>query len=103
MTREGVDANIARAEDIGIKVAELGAMPVIPHANTSRPDFEHVQPYPFWIAGTLALLRRCDAMILTAYWEKSFGARGEKAEAELLGIPVFFTVDALRAWLAGES
>lgn len=76
-TREGVEANIRRAVDLGVEVAKLGAFPVIPHANTADPRFEHVQPYQFWIDATMAMLRTCDALITVPGWEKSSGARGE--------------------------
>lgn len=101
-TREGVETNIRRAEDYGIEVATLGAMPVIPHANTSRREFESLQPYEFWIDGTKELLRRCDAVFLTDERHLSSGARGEVEEAEARGIPVFQHLPALRRWLRGE-
>lgn len=63
-TRAGVEANIARAVAVGLEVAKLGFMPVIPHANTAHPEFEKIQPYPFWISGTTEMLRRCDAMVM---------------------------------------
>jgi len=80
-TRAGVEANIRAAEELGIRAAKLGLYPVIPHCNTSHPAFELVQPYPFWIEGTLALLMRCDALITVPGWENSSGARGEVAWA----------------------
>lgn len=98
-TREGVEANILAAALVGIEVAKLGAAPVVPHSNTSHPDYEHVQPYQFWIESTLELMRRCNAVVLVAGWEESSGARGEVAEAQRLGLPVFRSVAELAAWL----
>lgn len=98
-TREGVEENIRRAELLGLCVAELGAMPVIPHCNTSHPLFESAQPYDFWLRGTLELMRRCDVVILTSDWERSSGARGEREEAERIGLPVFESPEELKAWL----
>lgn len=63
-TRAGVDVNIARAVAVGLEVAKLDLTPWIPHANTAHPEFEKIQPYPFWISGTTEMLRRCDAMIM---------------------------------------
>ncbi len=97
-TREGVERNIDIAVQWGIQVAKLGAFPVVPHANTSHPDYETAQPYQFWIAGTLALLCVCGACLMVPGWEKSSGATGEKAEAERRGIPVFTDIDALARW-----
>ena len=72
-------------------------MPLIPHANTAHPEFERVQPYPFWIAGTLELLRRADAVLTISGWETSNGARGEVEEALRLGKPVFHELADLAA------
>lgn len=63
----------------GVEVAKLGAYPVIPHANTADPRFEHVQPYQFWIEATMAMLRPCRVLITVPGWEASSGARGEVA------------------------
>ncbi len=100
-TREGVEEHIARAVAVGIEVARLGAMPVIPHANTAHPSFESVQPYTFWLAGTLHLLHKCDGMILVPGWEHSRGTRGEIESAEKHGIPLFYSVTALALYLKG--
>jgi hypothetical protein len=41
------------------------------------------------LAGTLELMRRCDAVILVHNWRDSAGSRAEVDEAKRLGIPVF--------------
>ncbi len=96
-----VAQNVYAAELCGLEVARLGAMPVIPHANTSFPDFERVQPYQFWIDGTMALLRVCRAVYLVPTWRESSGARGEVADADARGIPVFDQKTQLECWLVG--
>ncbi len=102
-TRADVEANIRRAEQLGLGVARLGAVPWIPHANTQLPEFEHVQPYQFWIAATLEQLRRCDAIIMTEDWQISSGARGEHADAIARGQPVFYSLAALGEWLQAKA
>jgi hypothetical protein len=102
-TREGVEANIRKMSELGVEVAKLGACPWIPHANTALPEFEHVQPYTFWIAATLEQLRRCDAVIMSEDWKQSSGARGEHADAFARGQPIFYSLDELKAWLARRS
>jgi nucleoside 2-deoxyribosyltransferase len=52
-----------------------------------------------WLDGDLELLRRSDAVLLTSDWERSSGARNEVSYARARDIPVFATVDALRAFL----
>jgi hypothetical protein len=100
-TREAVEMNIRAMERLGVEVAKLGAMPVVPHSNTSAPEYETVQPYPFWIDGTLELMRRCDAVLLASDWKRSRGACGERDEARAIGMPVFETLAQLDAWLRG--
>ncbi len=97
--RAGVQRNIDRAIDLAVDVARLGAMPVCPHSNTGDERFEQAQDYDFWIAGTMALMRACSALILVPGWESSSGARGEVAEAQRLGLPVFTSLEQLAAWL----
>jgi len=89
-TRAAVERNIAAAVDVGVRIAEIGAMPLIPHANSSHPRFERVQPYQFWIDGTLELLKRCDAICMVNGWAESSGATGEKRWAQTHGMPVFY-------------
>jgi len=98
-TREGVEENIKRAVGTALDAAAAGAFPCCPHSNTAHPKFEELQPYPFWIAGTLELLRRCDAILMVPGWEGSSGARGELAEAIELCMPVFYDIDELQRWL----
>lgn len=100
--RSGVQRNIAAAEAIGLEVARLGACPVVPHSNTSHPNYEAIQPYAFWIEATMELLRHCDALVTVPGWEASTGARGEVEEAARLRTPTFHTIEGLERWLRDE-
>jgi hypothetical protein len=102
-TRDGVERNIRAAEDIGIEVARLGAMPVCPHANTSRPEYEHVQGYDFWIVGTMKLMLVCNAVLMLDGWEQSNGARGERQVAHDACMTVLYSLDQLAEWLKNRS
>lgn len=95
--RAGVERNIEAAVAVGLRVAALGHCPVVPHANTSHPDYERLQPYTFWIEATLALLRRCDAIVMVREWQQSTGARGERAWAAENGLRIFDTIEELEA------
>lgn len=97
-TREGIEANIRAAEDVGIEVARMGLFPVIPHANTARSEFGDVRPYEFWIRGTLMLMRACDLVLMLDGWEQSRGACGEHAEAKRSLMPVFYSLEQLKQW-----
>lgn len=89
--------NVRRAERLGLAVAQLGAMPLIPHANTAL--FHGQGTEQFWLDGTLELLRRSDAVMLTENWRDSVGGRAEREHAIERGIPVFSDIDELEEWL----
>jgi nucleoside 2-deoxyribosyltransferase len=82
-----VEQNIRAAEDLAVKVHAVGMFAVCTHPMTrfmdGATDDEHM------LVGTLELMRRCDAVILTRDWRLSSGAVAEVAEATRLGIPVF--------------
>ena len=82
-----VEQNIRAAEDVGAKVIAAGHMPLIPHANTRH--MEGLADDAFFLAGTMELLRRCDAVVLVPGWSTSVGAKDEVVEAHRLGLPVF--------------
>jgi hypothetical protein len=97
--RAEVERNILNAVDVGLDVARIGLYPVIPHANTAHPLFEKLQPYQFWVDGTLEMLRRsCDALILVPGWETSSGARTERSSMLLHKKPVFESISNLEEW-----
>jgi len=100
-TRWEEEQNCRRAEEAGHEVVELGAYPVIPHANT-RPYFGDAQPSDFWLEGTLELMRRCDAVVLLPGWENSQGACAESDEAISVGIPIFPSMSELKSWFKRE-
>ena len=94
-----VQENIMAAMKLGLEVARMpGAFPVIPHANTMF--FTGAAPDHVWLDGDIELLRRCDAILMTPHWQRSSGARAEEKLAREIGLPVFFTADDMRAWLA---
>ena len=87
-TRDDIARNIDAARVVGISAAALGWFPVIPHANTAHMELD----LPglgddFWLAGTLEMMERCDAVVLVPGWQNSAGTRGEIIRAEELGIP----------------
>lgn len=100
-TNWDVQLNVRTAEMLGLEVARLGAMPLIPHMNTA--NFDGLLTGQFWVNGTLELAARCDAAItveaLGHSIQGSKGSEGEIAQFEALRRPVFRTLPALRAWL----
>lgn len=97
-----VACNIHRAREHGARVVTLGAYPVIPHSNTAHFD-GLTDDEMFWLDGTLELMRRCDAVLLTEDWQRSSGARREREDALARGIPVFNDALELEEWLIETS
>ncbi len=50
-----VEQNIRRAEEVGLEIARMGAMPVVPHTLTRFYGGEC--PEDFWLLGTFMLMR----------------------------------------------
>lgn len=96
-----VEQNIRRAEAVGMDVARLGAAPLIPHANTRF--FHGTLTDDFWLAATMAMLERCDAVMLVSGWETSAGTRAEVARARERGIQVFEYMSELSYWLSAVA
>ena len=92
-----IECNIRRAEALSLEVWRLGAAALCPHTNTRF--FQGAAPDEVWLQGDLALLLRCDAILMTPDWARSSGATAERDYAVANGIPVFETLDALAAWM----
>ena len=82
-----IECNIRRAETLALEIWRAGAAAICPHTNTRY--FQGAAPDKVWLAGTLAIMARCDAVLLTKEWMDSEGARKEFMKAQQLGIPVF--------------
>lgn len=95
--------NISIAELTAVHLVDtlghLGLFPVVPHLNTR--DFENQVKQnndQYFLDGTMALLERCDAVLLTMPNADvvSTGTKAEVHRAYQLGIQVYRSFDALR-------
>jgi len=89
-TRAGVTLNIQTARAVGLAAIRKGWSPIIPHANTG--DLDVIDPDigdRFWLAATLELMTRCDAVLLCPGWERSAGTLAEIDAANQQGLPVY--------------
>ena len=93
-----IEQNIRRAETLALEVWRSGAAAVCPHANTRF--FQGAAPDDVWLDGDLAILAKCDALLMSPDWTRSSGSRAEQQFAEGRGIPVFYGLADLRVWLA---
>ena len=90
-----------RAMKLSLEVWRLGAAAVCPHANTMF--FQNAAPDEVWLDGDLAILAKCDAILMTPDYERSSGARAEMHFAFDRGIPVFLKIDDLKEWLEARK
>src|SRR3989304_3909163 len=100
-TLRGTVENIRKAEELAIQVWQAGAACICPHLNTALLDGSC--PDNVWLAGDLAIIRKCDAMIMLDDWMFSRGAQAAKLLAEELKIPVFFSIYQLQNWLEAAN
>lgn len=86
-----IEQNIRRAEEVALEFCQQGVQAECPH--TTYRNFSGAAPDNIWLALTMEMLRRCDAIYLLKDWQDSSGSRGEHDEAKRLGIPIFFEQD----------
>jgi hypothetical protein len=93
----GIEQNIRTAEKAALAVWRMGAAALCPHTNTRF--FQGAAPDEIWLKGDLELLSRCDAVLMVGAWQQSVGATAELEAARRRGMPIFYTLDALSAWV----
>jgi nucleoside 2-deoxyribosyltransferase len=96
----GIMQNVMAAAELSLAVWRLGAVGLCPHMNTFC--FQNAAPDNVWLDGDLALLAKCDAVLMTDDWERSSGARAEFKFAKDRGIPVFVHIDQVDRWLSAR-
>jgi hypothetical protein len=89
--------NINQAAELALEVWKMGAACICPHMNTFC--FQGAAPDEIWLDGDLAILTRCDAILMTPDWQRSSGARAEHDIALKHGLQIFYTLDALKEWV----
>ena len=91
-TRELIANNIAAARTVAVQTAHLGWFPICPHTNTAHFDDDLPNQDQFFLDGTMALMERCDAVVLVEGWRCSQGTLGEIHRARELSMPIFATL-----------
>lgn len=101
-----VEQNIIAARGVAARVWAAGHVALCPHTNAAHMEGAHTDEQV--LAGTMELLRRCDAVLCVSNWRYSAGARAEVEEARRLGLPVFgigtdttVAIKKLCVWAAG--
>jgi hypothetical protein len=93
--KSGILANIHRAELAAIECARAGWAVHCPHKNFAGFEIHKDISYETWLEYDLAVLARCDAILMLDGWASSKGASREFAFAVEHGIPQFFPKDGI--------
>jgi hypothetical protein len=97
-----VEQHVRIAETWMMRVWELGAVGVCPHAMGRFTD--KAIPDNLVLDGTLELMRRCDAVFMVPEnWKQSEGAILERQEAIRRAMLVFYHLSEVKAWLEGSN
>ena len=95
-----MEQNIRRAEELALEVWRAGHAAICPHTNTRF--FQGAAKDEVWLFGDLAILERCDAVLMTPNWERSEGAKAERQHAIIHHIPIFYSLEALNRETYGK-
>jgi len=92
-----IQQNVMAAMALALEVWRRGAVAICPHANTMF--FQGAAEDDVWLKGDYELLKRSDAVLMTADWQRSSGAAVERQQALTAGCPVLYSLADLDAWL----
>ena len=96
-----VENNIRKAEQMGFEIAEMGAIPIIPH--TMYRFWDGTLNDEFWLACGIEMLVRCDAIFMNYGWMHSTGSKAELDFAKKQNIPDFYDLGSLKRWLMAQE
>lgn len=95
--------NINQARQLAVEVWRVGAYPFTPHLNSTDGVLRGMVSGSDIYLADLAMLERCDAVLLMEGWETSRGANYEVAWADYKDKPVFYSIEQLERWLDGQG
>jgi nucleoside 2-deoxyribosyltransferase len=100
---QGVAENIERAADIASQLWDAGHAVICPHTNTA--GFEHrckKAKHEQFLNGDIAIISRCDGIVMLPGWEESNGAKVERQVAIALGKEVYYWENDWELLLYGD-
>lgn len=95
--RGNVEANVAHAANVALQAWTAGAAAISPHLNSV--PFDGALPDDVWLEGDLAIVHKCDAVLMIDNWKSSPGATEERRAAMAWGIPVLYSIEELKDWI----
>ncbi len=84
----GVYENIQRARAEAVNWWQKGYTVICPHTNTAFMD--GAAPDNVWLEGDIAILGRCDIIVMLKGWEDSAGAKAELDYAEFCELEIIY-------------
>jgi hypothetical protein len=90
-TLRGIVENIRKAEEVAIKYWKRGYAVICPHLNSALLDGEVTDQ--MFLNGDLAIISRCDIVVMMKDWQASKGATAEHNPAKDLGIQIIYEGD----------
>ena len=94
-----IDVNISRSLEAMQQLAQAGLGAFSPHGHSAH--FEVIAPdvpATYWYELDMHFLEACDGILMLPGWSNSKGSCHEKARAEELGMPVFYSVGGAIAY-----
>ena len=86
-----VTRNIEAARAVARELWLMGFAVICPHSNTALMD--GIDTGELFLDGDLAILERCDFIVMLPGWQESSGATAELEHARALGLGVFIWPD----------
>lgn len=83
-----ISINIYKARKVAIKYWKLGYVSICPHMNTAHMD-NHCEAQVF-LDGDIAILKRCDIIVMMKDWEYSEGAYKERTVAKRYNLEIIY-------------
>lgn len=92
--------NVREAVLVGVRLRRAGHVPVIPHFYCLA---HYLLPMPddFWLSWGMEELAACDCLVRLP--GESIGSDAEVERAKVLGLPVFYGVEAFLDQVTGSS
>lgn len=92
---------IRASEEVSLAIWTAGGVAVSPHLLTA--NFQGALPDQVWLEGDLALLARCDGVLMLPGWQDSSGACAEYEFARKREMSIWVDLPELTCWLMARA
>jgi hypothetical protein len=102
LTPWAVFTNCYEAHLVARALWKKGYVVIAPSSNTMFMDGDDIIEGTYYY-GDLAIVKRCDVVLMNAGWEESKGCNLERMFAIDNNIPVFYSIEDLDTWAIGHG